>query len=260
MQALSKPKTSPPPDSAPTELIVRKWLVVFGSLFNREITPLLVATWCELLGHLTPEQAESGLKQIADSWTFSHFPTPGAVLAQFEKAEEKGFELEAEMQWQNFLAWVCENVYPDTGIRRGAAKLPAAVEHAARAAGGIFFIQRCSEDQLVWCRKTFLAAYKNIHETGQVAHLLGDGDAKQIVRKLNAGPPSLPSANPDWEKKYSPPATPQSSLKSAILNDSPKPYRVLTQEEWDQRKQRQKAAVEEWLRTHPEHAPKSQSA
>lgn len=195
MQALSNREILPQPDSAQTDLVVRKWLVAFGSLFNREITPLMISTWCELLASLAPEQADRGCTEIAKSWTFSHFPTPGAVLSQFKNAEEKGFALEAAGAWEKLLAWVQQNYYPDAGVVNGAPRLSAAIGHAARAAGGYAHIERCSREQLVWVRKTFLDAYKNAHETGQVEHLLSNAEAKRILagfREVRALPgPSL---------------------------------------------------------------------
>lgn len=242
MQNLLKQETEPRPDfrqGRSTELVVRKWLVVFGELFHREISPFLIASWCEVLAPLTPEQADRGCAQIAKTWTFSHFPTPGAVLSQFDKVEEKGFALESEQAWEKLLAWVRDNYYPDSGIRKGAPRLPAAIEHAARAAGGFSYIERCSQDELVWCRKTFLAAYKNVHETEQVEHLLSDGAAKRILAGFSK-PPALPAANPEREAKYPPPVMPADLPKL-------KPVRQyeMTQEEWDARRAFLKAQADE---------------
>ena len=77
-------------------------------------------------------------------------------------------------------------MFPDTGIRRGAPRLSPAVERATRAVGGLNFIERCSEEELVWWQKNFLTAFTNVHETGQVEHLLGEGEAKRILARLAA--------------------------------------------------------------------------
>jgi hypothetical protein len=192
MQALSNREILSRPDSGlSTEMVVRKWLVALGSLCGREITPLLISTWCEVLSTLTPGQADQGFRELVKSWTFAHFPTPGAVLSQFKNAEEKGFTLEAERAWEKLLAWVEQNYYPDIGVRTRAPRLCAAIEHAARAAGGYAHIERCSLDQLVWVRKEFISAYRNVHETGQVEHLIGNAEAKRILsgfRKVRALP------------------------------------------------------------------------
>ena len=252
MQALLKPETELQQDSRSTELLIRKWLVIFGSLFNREITPFLIGIWCELLSGLSAAQIEQGCEQVAKTWTFNHFPTPGVVLSQFDKAEQKGLELEGEHHWERLLDWVRENYFPDTGIRHGAPQLSPATLHAAKAAGGFAYIERCPQDQLAWCRKTFLAAYKNVYETEHVEHLLSDGEAKTILSQLIAGPPALPSANPDWEEKYPSPAAPQNLPSVAVVKAPPEASRVLTEEEWKGRRQEQKDKAFEWLATHPE--------
>ena len=182
MTAISKS-----PDSQ-TERVIRKWLVVFAEIFARELTPFLISSWCELLGDLPAATIETACKQVGRTCRF--FPTPGEIRAQLDGAEAKGFELEAASEWQNLLSWIRENVFPDTGVQKGAAKLSAPVEYAAKAAGGIFWIERCAADDLVWARKNFIAAYKNVHDTGQVEHLLGAGEAKRILAKLKSPPPA----------------------------------------------------------------------
>jgi hypothetical protein len=150
------------------------------------LKPEHFALYGEALGHLSPEQLKAAFLKTAQ--TCRYFPKPADILAQIEVAETKGFQLESEREWQKLLVWIRRHVFPDTGVERNAPRLPAAVEHAAKAAGGIFYIERCSSEDLVWARKNFLAAYTNVHETGQAEHLLSDGNAKRIWRELNAGP------------------------------------------------------------------------
>ena len=178
--------TSRQPDSQ-IEQVVRKWLVVFGSLFQREITPFLIGSWCELLADLDAGTIEKACMEAAKMCRF--FPNPGDIRALLKQAESSSFGLEAETKWQQLLTWVRDNVFPDTGIRRGAPRLSPAVEHAARAAGGVYFLERCSQQELVFARKNFLAAYGNVHEAGKSEHLIGEGEAKQILKRLAAPAP-----------------------------------------------------------------------
>jgi len=186
MPPLLKEKIESRQDSPSTEFVIRKWLVILGSLFNREVTPFLIGSWCELLAHLSPAQAEQGCRKVAQSWTFSHFPTPGAVLAQFSNAHEKGFRLESENEWEKLLSWISNNFFPDTGIRKGAPRLTPQVEHAARAAGGFRFLESCTRDQLVWAKKNFLTALANIHEADGVKDLIGESEAKKILATMSS--------------------------------------------------------------------------
>ena len=63
-----------------TERIIRKWLVIFGSLHQSEITPLLIGSWCELLGDLDADAIESACNQTARSCRF--LPSSGLTSAQ----------------------------------------------------------------------------------------------------------------------------------------------------------------------------------
>lgn len=92
------------------------------------------------------------------TWPYPNLPMPGDVRAQLDAADEKGFALEAEDAWQDLLLWIRCYYHPNIGVKRGAPELPGPVEHACRAAGRFRWIERCGEDELVWARKTFLAA------------------------------------------------------------------------------------------------------
>jgi hypothetical protein len=250
MQARSNREILSLPDSGlSTEMVVRKWLVAMGSLYGREITPLSIATWCEMLSPLTPEQAEQGFRELVKSWTFAHFPSPGAILSQFKNAEEKGFALEAEGAWGKLLDWVEQNYYPDKGVRSRAPRLPSAIEHAAHAAGGYSHIERCSREQLVWVRKTFLDAYKNVHETGQVEHLISNAEAKRILAgfvEVRALPtPSLRIEVASAER-------PRAQEVRAVLNRvvEEKPIEAPGDEELAKRRERLLRQAEEWRVNH----------
>ena len=126
------------------------------------------------------------------------------------------------------------------------------IEHAARAAGGYAYIEKCSREELVWVRKTFLAAYRNVHETGQIEHLLGDGNAKRIWAELKAGSVqkglvsrSTPALEPSGEKPK--PEEVRDVLNRVIRE---KPIEAPSDEELARRRERLLRQVEEWKRTH----------
>jgi hypothetical protein len=148
--------------------------------------------WVSALVDLEPEVLDAACRKAMQTCKF--FPTPAEIRGAIERAESEGFELKAEAEWQKLLAWVHANYFPDgltvagtyqtTNIRPHAPRLSQATEHAAKAAGGFSYLERCDADQLPFCRRAFLAAYRNVHETGQVEHLLGDGEAKRIFEQL----------------------------------------------------------------------------
>ena len=183
MPSNSRQITLQPPVSG-TDAIVRKWLVYFGSQFNRGITDLIIATWCELLADLDPEKVELALVQTAKTCHF--FPSPADVRSQIDKTDTKGLELEAEEAWNRAMDYALNCWHPDIGFTRNAPELPAKLEHAMRAAGGVNCLHNCPESELHWRKKEFIEDYIRLQELGQTQHLLTDSEAKQIIKQLSS--------------------------------------------------------------------------
>jgi hypothetical protein len=228
--------------------LARQWLLKFVALTGQEAGPVLFQLWSEHLQDIAPDLLNAACDRLMKTWRFPKLPLPGDIRAQCDQADEKGFELEAEQGWERVLAWVGENYYPDSGVRKGAPHLPAAIEHVARAAGGYSWIEKCPLDQLVWCRKTFLAAYKGIHETAQVEHLLGAGEAKRILNRLKAGFPhkQLAAVKPSGRPESSGDGIPPAEVRAALNRIAGLP----TEEEWQARKARLKQSALDWATAH----------
>jgi hypothetical protein len=165
---------------------VRQWLVRFAAVTGKEASAALFNIWDEQLRDIAPDKLAPACDRLMKAWRYPNLPLPADVRAQLNDADATGFELETEKAWQSYRAWNDSNIYPDTGIRRGAPPLSPAVEHAARVAGGHRFLQRCSEEQLIWARKTFIAAYQNVHETKAIEHLLSNETAKQFLADVQS--------------------------------------------------------------------------
>ena len=233
-------KISESPASELRKSAISKWLVKFCAIFGKELTPLLIATWCEALSDLSIEAINAACLQAERIAEF--FPSPGFIRKQISHADACGFELNAEREWQSLMAWVRENVFPDTGIQRGAPELSATTQHAAKAAGGVFYLERCDEDQLVWARKNFLATFKNVHETRQVEHLLSDKSAKRILRELCGGSHSVRSAQalPAPNSGDRPSIIEVRELLKNITADAPKPDPAASREDLEKKWRAQK--------------------
>lgn len=228
----------------------------FVAVTGKEASAVLFGIWDEQLRDIPPDRLGAACDRLIKSWRYPHLPMPGDVRAQLDGAEDKAFDLAAETEWQNLLSWIRDNYFPGVGIRRGAPRLASAVEHAARAAGGYHFIEGCSEEELVWCRKNFLTAYKNVHETGQVEHLLGNSEAKKILARFCAGPPrqALPAASTPTEPAQAPAGgIPREEVRAALHAVAERPAAVAelpTEEEWQARKDRLKRSALEWAAAH----------
>jgi hypothetical protein len=185
IQLVSQNRTSETLDS-----LVRKWLAILGEAYQYVVSPTLAGVWISSLEDIPANRLDTAFKALVRTWKpdFGRkFPAPADLRSLLDTAEEKGFELKAQSEWTNLLSWIESNYFPDSGVRRGAPQLSGAVQHAARAAGGFAYIERCPEKELTWCRKAFLAAYKNYHETALVEHLLSDNEAKEIYERLTTG-------------------------------------------------------------------------
>jgi hypothetical protein len=230
--------------------VAYQWIVKFAAITGKAAERVQQDIWADALSDIPAERLNAACEQLMRTWRLPNFPLPGDVRAQLETADEKGFDLEAEAEWQKFLAWIRENYFPDVGIRRGAPRLSSVVQHAARGAGGFHFIERCSEEELVWCRKTFLAAYKNVHETGQVEHLLGNREARRILAQLQSGPPvERKRILHAPESPSQPPSREEVRAVPWRVSETPKP-KELSESELRAWQEGQKKALREWRVSH----------
>lgn len=178
--------------------LLRNFAMFIGLSTGKKFVPepQLFDIWASALEDLPAEQIQIAGERLMKIWHYPNFPMPGDVRAQLDQADEMGIELEAGVEWIKYLEWNNKNFYPDgMVVRRGAPpvfirpdaqELSAVVEFAVRAAGGHARIQRCSEDALVWCRKEFMNAYRNIHQSNKVEHLIGSSEAKRILAEISS--------------------------------------------------------------------------
>jgi hypothetical protein len=199
--------------------LLRNFAFFVGETTGKQLVPSarLFDIWANALQDLPAEQIHAAGERLLRTWRFPNLPTPGDVRAQLDLAGETGFKLEIEEAWQLAMKWCVRYAHGGSivghdekgrRIYEQVPSLPAAHVSAIRAAGGARYLESCPPDELPWAKKAFVAHFKTIHETGQVEHLLAEGDAKKIWRKLCAGPntesKSLPRS-PD-----EPPADPPS--------------------------------------------------
>lgn len=251
---------SPRQDCNRSERIAREWAVTFAELYCIALVdrgPRFVDLWVSALADLEPNVLDAACRRAMEVCKF--FPSPAEIRAQIDKANASGLQLEAAEAWDRWLKHVTSYYHPDLGWDRRAPKLPAVVEHAARAAGGAFWVSTCPESELQWARVRFMDAYALAQQTCQVEHLLSRGEAKKILSRLTTE--ALP------ERALSPPPTVrQASLPRPNTDDgigaafeearrvvnAPRSMPLLSPEEIDRRKHEQRARLERHLQEHPE--------
>jgi hypothetical protein len=169
--------------------VLTEWLTDLArvhSLARRE--PIVIgerdyALYADALSDLTTEQLHAAFLRASQVCRF--FPTPADIRLQVEDAEAKGLQLEAEAAWSRAMDYALNCWHPDIGFTRNTPELPAKLEHAIRAAGGVRCLHNCPESELHWRKKDFIGDYVRLQELGQDQHLLSDGEAKQIIKQLS---------------------------------------------------------------------------
>src|SRR5437763_16937218 len=96
LATISQPRTSKPPVSSSDA--IRQFLVKAGEVYNRQITPPLVAIWIETLASYRVEILKGLFRLVFANCRF--FPAPADVLEPLKKAQEAHVPLEAEQKWQ----------------------------------------------------------------------------------------------------------------------------------------------------------------
>jgi hypothetical protein len=239
--------------------IARQWLTNFAASTRQRASETLYKIWDAQLRDIDPKRLDRACSQLMKSWRFPNLPQIGDVRAQLDQADASAFELKCISAWEKARAWNRENWHPDLGVRKiwnpelgryvpAAKPLSPEIEYAIRAAGGHTAIQNSTNDDLVWRRKTFLEAFRTVHETQKAAHLIGDSEAMQILAKLKAGPERA-RLKPAVEISPRPHPAPR-EIAPIAQNEMPRAARELSPDEIEARRMRQRNAVREWRVAH----------
>jgi hypothetical protein len=181
------------PRARARDLVIREWFGRLAENFDYVPSNELVNVWITGLCDLDSETLAHAFEKVFKTWKPEYgrrFPVVADIREQIDEAQAKAFELEADEAFEKALNVATEFFQPDIGLYRNAPKLSPAAWHALKAAGGLEHLQSCSREELQWARKRFIANYTLIHETHQVEHLLGDGEAKNRLSRILSGPAS----------------------------------------------------------------------
>ncbi len=226
---------------------LRKWVRVY-SIGLREPIQLAeedYALYAEALGDLAPDQLDAACRKAGQTCAF--FPKPPHIRAQFETVDAAARGLEEETKWQELLDYVGRYVYPDFpgGLARNAPNLEASVEFAARAAGGLRFLESCSTEDLIWAKKRFCESLAQQRKTGEGVHLLSSAESRKLLDRIQRGE-SFDAPQP----KQLPPSVPTVSAQPAVPpRAEPKkpetPAVELSDEEWERKRAEDKRRFRE---------------
>lgn len=242
-----------------SEDVIREWVARFATNCGQPLSEARVLLWIDELSDIEPQRLELVFRAVMHAHSFNSIPQIGEIRALITKADAKGFELRAERAWEWALEVAQRCYFADLGGLRYAPPIPAEIEFAVKACGGWRRLHACAEDELVWCRKTFIERYTTIHETRQVEHLLTSDEAKKILSSLTTEAQSQRAL-------AAPPTVRQASLPHPNTDDgigaafeearrvvnAPRTMPLLSPDEIDRRKHEQRARLERHLQEHPE--------
>jgi hypothetical protein len=220
--------------------VLAGWLRIFSRHYRQELLDDDLPIYADLLSDLSADVLDKACRQAMKTCRFR--PTVADIRGQLDTKRKALGENEAEEVWQEALEYVNEWCHPDGIAPFGAVRpvLSSRVDHALRAAGGGRYLWGCPTEKCVWAKKAFIEDYIRQEEVLEAEKILGPGE---ILRRLTVGQPMLAPANPDCEKKYTLPETPQIAPKLSVVKREP--AREMTQEEWDARRAFLRAQTDE---------------
>ena len=187
LATISPAQTSEQPVSSSEA--IRQFLVKAGEVYCKQITAPLVSIWVDELSGYSPDVLEPIFRNALRTSKF--FPTLADVLEPLKAVEQSGFEDE----WQALLDYCREWVHPDIQFS-GRPQLPVEIDHAARAAGGVYFLRECSKEELGWRKKSFIEDLTRSRKTGDLAGLITGGELRKLLRQAAAPVGLLPNSVP----------------------------------------------------------------
>ncbi len=75
---------------------------------------------------------------------------------------------------------------PDIPNPTGMPKLKPEIDAAARAAGGLLYLESCPTAKLEWAKKSFVEAFLRNRETAEHENLLTGGELGKLLREAVA--------------------------------------------------------------------------
>lgn len=149
-------------------------------MYGRQITAPLVAIWTEELAGYSPDVLAPIFRNALRTCKF--FPTPADVLEPLNTAAKRDNETAAERAWQYTLDYCRRWISPDIPNPSGMPKLPQEISQAARAAGGLYYLESCPTAKLEWAKKSFVEAFRRNRETAEHEQLLTGGELGNLLR------------------------------------------------------------------------------
>jgi hypothetical protein len=157
--------------------------VIFAEIHYRAISVEFVAIWCHALADIEPELLDRACEYACKHCKF--FPTPADIRGQIDQAESNARKIEAEAAWNRVLK--------AASLGGRFEDFDALTQKALGHSGWSYLIHCDSYEGARFAEKQFISCHIRLRETCQAEHLLGEGEAKKIIRQLASGQPKQPA-------------------------------------------------------------------
>jgi hypothetical protein len=172
-------ESPPPPDADRTsEDVIREWVARFAVNCGQQLSEARVLMWIDELSDIEPDRLIHAFPAVEHSHTFNSIPQIGDIRAKIDQAESDARTIEAKTVW--------ERVLMAASLGGHIEDFDAVTQHALDRSAWSYLVHCDNYEGAKWAEKQFIAAYIRLHETRRAEHLLGEGEAKKIIRRLGA--------------------------------------------------------------------------
>jgi len=166
--------------------LINEWLLKFAVAYpvqgnrepvvTKETAPLLAGIWSEALADIPTGALEPAFRATLQSSKW--FPTVADIRSHIESAHYS----RAEDEWQNLLEYCRRYVNRDTVRDNPPPRLPSDIDHASRAAGGIFYLASCSEKDLIFAKQRFIEDLTRQRKSRDIAGFLPCSELQEMLQ------------------------------------------------------------------------------
>jgi hypothetical protein len=175
-----------------------------GQPLDPDALSVYVTLWLEGFADLSDAMLEAAFKKTLATCKF--WPVKIAdVREHVESAEDS----RAEDEWHNLLEYCRKWVNRDTARDDPPPPLPPEIEHAARAAGGVYDLESCSEHDLIFAKQRFIEDLTRQRKTGDIAWFLPCSELRGLLEATAQRFELPPAAAEYFGKPCAQPALPQ---------------------------------------------------
>lgn len=172
-------QTVPPPGSTDRRRQIREWIVALAENFSAELSAARIDLLEAGLADLDLEQIHTAFKLCA-LHRQRFFPSLAELRGYVDGGAKESVEaIDDQLAWEKVLEHCRRHVRPDLG--QYGPSLPPAWSFAARVAGGLAFLEGCSQRDLIFAKERFLSALTRWRDGQENFAQLPDGPAKQLI-------------------------------------------------------------------------------